>query len=496
MTELGNKAGAEAGRGSKGLRIIIPRQLTVALVGVACAAALVAGATAGMAAAPPPPAPAGTTGYDVSYPQCGSALPSGGGFGIAGVTNGLPWSSNPCLTQQYAWTTNHPYAPGVYMNTANPGPISTHWKLPGPATCVDFSSYTDPGCAYNYGWNAAYQAFGTASSATAGSSRSVWWWLDVELGNSWNGDAMSNAADLQGSVDFLRSQFVPGVGVYSTSYQWAAITGGYIIPASGGPPVADWLAGAGSLSEASSWCGPAFSFSGGPVQLVQYPAGSFDGDYVCQAAGGPPNVDFALSASPASQTVAQGATTSYTVTITSTGGFSGSVNLAVSGLPSGATGTLSPNPVTTSSSSATSTLSITASTTAVGKFPLTISGTSGTLSHTSGVMLDVTSGLSAPDFSLNASPSSRSIVAGASTSYGLSITESGGFKGSVTLSISRLPSGVRASFNPSQTSTSSTLTVRTAGTTRPGTYMLTITAKSGNLSHTSTVTLVISSSNH
>src|SRR5207245_7336033 len=54
--------------------------------------------------------------------------------------------------------------------------------------------------------------------------------------------------------------------------------------------------------------------------------------------------DFTLSASPASQTVSAGGSTSYTVTITPTGGFTDPVSLSVSGLPSGASASVTPNP--------------------------------------------------------------------------------------------------------------------------------------------------------
>jgi hypothetical protein len=469
------------------------------LVGIAAVGVALVAVTADTAAAAAPrtPAPAGSTGYDVSYPQCGAALPSDGGFGIVGVTNGLPWSANPCLKSEYSWSTGRPYASGVYMNTANPGPISSHWTLPGPAVCTDYSSYTDPGCAYNYGWNAANQAYGTATSATASASTSVWWWLDVETGNSWNGDGRSNAADIQGSIDYLRGQGVAGIGIYSTSYQWSSITGGYVVPApSTGPLVADWVAGAGSLSQASSWCGPGFSFSGGPVQLVQYPAGSFDGNYVCQTApsAGPPVADFTVSTSPASQTVAPGASTSYAVTVAPAGGFSGSVNLGVSGLPSGTTAAFSPNPVTASSST-TSSLTVSAGTALAGTFPLKITGTSGALSHSASVTLTISASPSTPDFAMTASPSSRNVTAGSSPSFALSIARTGGFSGAVSLSIGGLPSNVTASFSPSQASTSSTLTVKTASKARPGTYVLTVTGKNGNTSHTITVSLVIAGSN-
>ena len=63
----------------------------------------------------------------------------------------------------------------------------------------------------------------------------------------------------------------------------------------------------------------------------------------------------------------------------------------------------------------------------------------------------------------------------------------------MNLSVSGLPTGATASFNPASvtTSGSSTLTVSTATTTPAGTYTLTITGTSGSLSHTATVTLVV-----
>src|SRR5207247_5416393 len=60
--------------------------------------------------------------------------------------------------------------------------------------------------------------------------------------------------------------------------------------------------------------------------------------------GPAPAPDFSLSVTPASQTVVAGGSTSYTATITPTGGFSGQVNLSASGLPAGATGNFTPKP--------------------------------------------------------------------------------------------------------------------------------------------------------
>src|SRR4051794_7020392 len=71
-----------------------------------------------------PRTPAPTVGYDVSYPQCGNALPDNPLFGIVGVSDGLAYGRNPCLAAEYTWASKAPQAPGFYMNTGNPGAAS------------------------------------------------------------------------------------------------------------------------------------------------------------------------------------------------------------------------------------------------------------------------------------------------------------------------------------------------------------------------------------
>jgi hypothetical protein len=216
-----------------------------------------------------------TTGYDVSFPQCGRSLPRDGSFGVVGVTNGLPWSANPCLATQYKWADSKASAPSLYMNTANPGPISKYWDRPGPRVCEDPQSYDDTGCSYNYGWNAAADAYAVASGATAGGSATNFWWLDVETVNSWNGSSEANAATLDGYMEYLLGRGVGGVGVYSTGSQWRAITGGHELPSA-----PNWVAGGSNKKSASRLCSS--SFTGGPVWLVQYASKGFDADYVCR----------------------------------------------------------------------------------------------------------------------------------------------------------------------------------------------------------------------
>src|SRR5437870_2686972 len=103
-----------------------------------------------------------------------------------------------------------------------------------------------------------------------------------------------------------------------------------------------------------------------------------------------PTDDFAISASPSSQTVAQGSGTTYTVNTLVSSGTAQTVSLAVAGLPSGATGSFAPASVIAGGNS---TLTVTtAPTTTTGTFALTITGVSSTATHTAGVSLAVTAG--------------------------------------------------------------------------------------------------------
>lgn len=99
-----------------------------------------------------------------------------------------------------------------------------------------------------------------------------------------------------------------------------------------------------------------------------------------------PTADFTITDSPASITVARGATGQSTVTIGALNGFSGTVTLSVSGQGSRVTTTLSPTSVTGSGSA---TLSVAVNRRATtGTRTLTITGTSG--NHTHSVTLTLT----------------------------------------------------------------------------------------------------------
>ncbi|MFZ0770091.1 MAG: protease pro-enzyme activation domain-containing protein [Candidatus Sulfotelmatobacter sp.] len=205
---------------------------------------------------------------------------------------------------------------------------------------------------------------------------------------------------------------------------------------------------------------------------------------------------FTLSASPSSVTITQGgAGGTSTITVTDLGGFSGSVSLAASGLPTGVTAVFSPNPTST-----TSTLTLTASATATtGTATVTITGTSGSLNATTTVSLTVNAA-GTPNFTVSASPSSLTITQGGNGTSTITVTSQNGFNSATTLSASGLPSGVTAAFSPNPVTppangtVTSTLTLTASATATTGTATVTVTGTSGSLNHSTTIALTVNSS--
>ncbi len=199
--------------------------------------------------------------------------------------------------------------------------------------------------------------------------------------------------------------------------------------------------------------------------------------------------NFSLSASPSSLSVTQGSSGNSTITVTPSGGFTGSVSLSASGLPAGVTATFGTNP-TTSTSVVTFTASGTATT---GTASITITGTSGALTHTTSISLTVNA-VATPDFTLSASPASLTVTQGTSGNSTITVTPSGGFTGSVSLSASGLPSGVTATFGTNPTTSTSVVTFTASATAATGAASVTIAGVSGTLTHTTTISLTINSS--
>jgi hypothetical protein len=260
------------------------RRLLPALAAVALAATLPTAASAKHRNPPPPPA---GTGFDISYPQCGGSYPSGAAFGIVGVNGGLANDANGCLASELAWAQAtpglaNPTQPGtsLYLNTADPGNGVADWPRSGSTTLYGSCDGSwSPACSYIYGQQRASYSYGLVPSSVASSAP---WWLDIETANSWATGANAaalNVATIQGFIAGLQGKGANGaIGFYSTASQWQSITGQNASNSSF-PTAHDWVAGAGSLSQAQTNCSA--SFSGGRVVLAQFPSGGFDGDYAC-----------------------------------------------------------------------------------------------------------------------------------------------------------------------------------------------------------------------
>ncbi len=200
--------------------------------------------------------------------------------------------------------------------------------------------------------------------------------------------------------------------------------------------------------------------------------------------GSTPQPSFTLSASPSSLIFLQGAAGSSTITINPLNGFSSSVNLVASGLPSGVSASFGANPAT-----ATSLLTLSSTGAAsIGTFPVTVTGTSGSLSSKAAITLTVNP---AGDYTVSASPSSLSVGQGTNGATTITVNPLNGFNSGVSLSASGLPGGVTAAFNPVSTTTTSALTVTASTTAALGTFTVTITGTSGALSHFTTVSLTV-----
>lgn len=200
-----------------------------------------------------------------------------------------------------------------------------------------------------------------------------------------------------------------------------------------------------------------------------------------------PPADFTIQGSPTSVAVTAPGSATFTVTTGSQNGFTGSVNLAISGLPTGASAIFGTNPIAGGGNSLV-TVSVPASTTP-GNYLLTVNGTSGSLIHSTQVNLSVT----APDFSISATPSTQTVTAGGNTTYTVSTSALNGFTGSVSLGTSGLPTGATASFSPASISGSATatLTISTLSSTPAATYTITITGISSNINHSTAVLLTV-----
>ncbi|MGY0237108.1 S8 family serine peptidase [Longispora urticae] len=212
--------------------------------------------------------------------------------------------------------------------------------------------------------------------------------------------------------------------------------------------------------------------------------------------GGTTTHDYSLAVSPGSGTVQAGSSATATVSTAVVAGSPTAITLSATGLPSGATASFSASPVTPGASS---TLTIaTAASTPAGTYPVTGTGT-GSATHTATYSLTVTgTGPTTGDFSVSLNPSSGSVPAGGTGTFGVSTAVVSGGPETISLTASNGgvgPNGIGVTFSPAsvQTGGSATATVTVGATVPAGTYSLTVVA-AGSVTRTAEYQLTVTTS--
>ncbi len=196
-----------------------------------------------------------------------------------------------------------------------------------------------------------------------------------------------------------------------------------------------------------------------PLQAAN--AGGASDAFIVKISDAAPAADFAVSASPPSQTINPGNSTTYNVTATPAGGFTGSVALSVTGLSSDASGSFNPPSLSiTDSNAKTAVLTITTtSSTPPGTYTVNITAISGILQHATTVSL-IVPGPTSANLSIVDTASPNPGTVGATLSYRIIVTSSGPSPATNATVADTLPAGVNfVSATPTQGTCNGTMTV-------------------------------------
>jgi hypothetical protein len=211
--------------------------------------------------------------------------------------------------------------------------------------------------------------------------------------------------------------------------------------------------------------------------------------------GPPSDADFTLKATPATLSLAPGASGQVTLSSTAIDGFSGAIAVAVAGLPTGVT--VSPSTISVTANNPLAITLTAASDAPATPTPVQVRfiGTSGTLSHTATVQLTITVvGPTGPDFSITATPDTMTVAQGQqSDSVQIGVTGINGFSGEVAYAVSGLPAGVTAipSGSVLEDGWTEPMVFQATADAAIGNATVTITGTSGVLTHTATVILAV-----
>ncbi len=199
--------------------------------------------------------------------------------------------------------------------------------------------------------------------------------------------------------------------------------------------------------------------------------------------------DFAFLVLTPSRQVATTGRTLFDIDVVYVNGFTSSnVNLSLTGVPPGVTGSYVFNPMAHQGRTS---LIVDTNGVAPGTYVLTLSATAEGITHSVPATLVVTFGI---DFAVSVAPSSQNINRGGTALYNIGITETNDFIDPVNLSIAGLPAGVTASFSPPAPvpPANAVLSLTASASAPTGTYSLTVTGTSGALVRSAPIALTVS----
>ena len=203
-----------------------------------------------------------------------------------------------------------------------------------------------------------------------------------------------------------------------------------------------------------------------------------------ETTGGGEQPDYTLVLAPPMLNVMQGTTPTVNVTIERTN-FTGGVALFLTGAPGQVSGSFFPT--TTNSSASVLTITVGGGVTP-GNYNLVVNGNGAPGARTTPLPLTV---VPAPNYSLEATPSTLTIGRGGSDSALITIQRSS-YAGAVTLGLNGLPAGVTHAYNPlATTGTTSRVVVTVGGAVPSATYNLVITGSASLGDRTTALTLIV-----
>lgn len=138
------------------------------------------------------------SGYDISYPQCKRANPTGAvGFAIIGLNHGKPFTDNPCFKSQWKWARKLNGA-AVYINLADP----------------------NKGEPAKYGAKIANDAIERLKHNKVEKGTPIW--LDIETHNTWTTPERSTIVINEVAAKLVKAGYP--VGIYGPPVHWFEIT--------------------------------------------------------------------------------------------------------------------------------------------------------------------------------------------------------------------------------------------------------------------------------